>query len=91
MVTKKSWDEFRETGLMLIINQFLHIFGWAIVVEMYDDKEGDKAGTVKTAYPARVKFRGFGTESTSKAYEKISKYMKENAEVLEKEAKEEEA
>lgn len=34
MVTKKEWIEFRSTGLLLIINQILHIFGWVIVYEM---------------------------------------------------------
>lgn len=79
MVTEKSWDEFRETGLLLIINQVLHIFGWAIVVEMEEDK-------VTRVYPARVKFRGFGEKSTEKAYKNVSKYMVENCETLLEEA-----
>ena len=29
MVVKKSWSQFRETGLVVFINSFLHIFGWA--------------------------------------------------------------
>ena len=75
MVNKKSWNEFRETGLLLIINQILHIFGWAIVVEMDKDE-------IINCYPARVKFRGFNEESTEKTYKKISKYMKENSDIL---------
>lgn len=75
MVTKKEWLEFKNTGLLLIINQILHVFGWAIVFEM----EGDE---VKSVYPARVKFRGFNEKSVSKSYEKISKYMKDNASIL---------
>jgi len=85
MVTEKTWQEFMEAGLLLLINQFLHIFGWALVVEV-DDKDID--GPVIRCYPARVKFRGFDEESTSKAYAQISRYMKDNAEQLEKEAKE---
>lgn len=81
MVTKKDWKEFRSTGLVLIINQILHIFGWAIVFEIEDD-------VIKNVYPARVKFRGFGNDSTSEAYQKLSKYMVENAEELNKEAQE---
>jgi len=80
MVTKKHWSEFRETGLLLIINQLLHVFGWSIVYE-YDDKTDE----IVNVYPARVKFRGFNSESTSENYIKISKYMKENAEELDKE------
>lgn len=81
MVEPKTWDEFRDTGLLTITNQILHIFGWAIVVQ-YDIK-----GDVKSAYPARVKFRGFDGASTINAYKKISKYMVENAETLFEESK----
>lgn len=75
MVTKKEWIEFRSTGLLLIINQILHIFGWAIVYEM----DGEE---VKSVYPARVKFRGFNNENVSQSYQKISEYMKDNASEL---------
>jgi hypothetical protein len=81
MVTEKTWEEFRATGLFLIINQFLHIFGWAIVLGV-----NMKTGQVEDCYPARIKFRGFDEKSTSTAYKQISTYMKENAEQLEKEA-----
>lgn len=84
MVTEKTWNEFRATGLLLIINQILHIFGWAIVIE-YDDDDVNK---VIGAYPARVKFRGFDGDTASKAYVKLSKYMKDNADELYKEAEE---
>lgn len=68
MIERKSWDEFRETGLLLFVNEFLHIFGWCLVVEVHD------SGT-KNVYPARTNFRGFGEESQTRAYAKISKYM----------------
>lgn len=80
MVTKKEWSEFRNTGLLLFINQILHVFGWAIVFDM----EGDD---VKSVYPARVKFRGFSEESVSKSYQKISEFMNENSKDLLDEAK----
>lgn len=82
MITKKTWEEFRETGLLLIINQILHIFGWAIVVEI----DGEK---VVSCYPARVQFRGFNDSSVEKAYLKVSEYMKSNCDVLLEEAKHE--
>lgn len=75
MVEKKSCKEFQNTGLLLIVNQILHIFGWAIVVETEDSGRD-------IMYPARVKFRGFDEKSVSQAYIKISKYMKDNSEVL---------
>ena len=81
MVKKKSWDEFRSTGLLWFINQALHVFGWAIVCS-YDDN-----GNLIGAYPARVKYRGFSIESQEQGYYKISKYMKECNEELYNEAK----
>ena len=71
-VTKKSWTEFREIGLLWFINTILHMFGWAIVVEVDN-------GEVINAYPARVTFRGFSEESTASGYQKVSKWMAENA------------
>jgi len=79
-INKKDWKEFRDTGLLLIVNQFLHIFGWCIVVVIDDDK-------VKACFPARTKYRGFDEKSTSEAYVKISEYMSENAKELEEETK----
>ena len=78
-VTKKSWDEFWDTGLLWFINMILHMFGWAIVLEVDD-------GTVVDAYPARVTFRGFGAESIENGYRKVSKWMVENAAELLEEA-----
>ena len=80
MLDRKSCEEFRSTGLLLFINQFLHIFGWVIVVE---SKPGEKS----IMYPARTKFRGFTDGEVSKAYIKISEYMNENSEDLVKESK----
>jgi hypothetical protein len=73
---KKTWTEFRESGLFWWINNLLHTFGWAIVVELDDNKE------LVDCYPARVKFRGFSLESNEKGYQKVSKFMKDNAETL---------
>lgn len=76
MVQKKSWNEFRETGLLLFANQILHIFGWSLVVVVEEN------GEIKDSYPARVKFRGFTEETVSKAYLKISKYMRDHGREL---------
>lgn len=87
MVTKKDWNEFRKSGLLLFINQILHVFGWAIVFEFEAyDSETDE-GIIKDVYPARVKFRGFDHKSVSKAYIKISEYMDNNIKELLNEAK----
>jgi hypothetical protein len=79
MLSEKSWEEFRKTGLILFINSFLHIFGWALTLEF--DKEN-----ILRVYPARTKFRGFDSKSTQAAHKMLSTYLKENAEELEKEA-----
>ena len=81
MIIKKDWKEFQKTGLLLIINQFLHVFGWAIVFEIEND-------IIKNVYPARVKFRGFDNKSVTEEYIKVAEYLNENSEELLKEAKE---
>lgn len=83
MITKKTWAEFQKTGLLLIINQILHIFGWAIVFSI-DDKSGD----ITDVYPARVKFRGFDNHSVSSSYKKATHWLSENINDLKKEAEE---
>jgi len=79
MKEKRTWKEFRETGLLLFINQILHVFGWAIIVDEYKN----------TCYPARVLFRGFEEKKVEESYIKITKYMKENSEQLLKEISDE--
>ena len=80
MVTKKTWKEFRACTMLWWVNRLLHTFGWAIVLEFDENNE------VVDAYPARVKFRGFCEEDETTGFIGISKYMKENAEFLYKEA-----
>lgn len=82
MIKKKSWKEFRDSGLLWWINMILHTFGWAICLDMDED------GEIINVFPARVKFRGFNEESNTNGYIKISKYMKENADELLEETKE---
>ena len=76
MVVEKSWDEFRNSGLLWWINMILHTFGWAIAVDITD-------GKVTKTYPARVRYRGFGEQNNTDGYIKVSKYLKENADELE--------
>ena len=82
-ITKKTWLEFRDTGLFWWINHILHTFGWAIVIEFDSNKD------LIDCYPARVKYRGFSTESNDAGFEKVSKYLKENADILYQETMEE--
>lgn len=80
MIDKKTWEEFRECGLLWWINTLLHTLGWAIVYDFGDNKN------LKSVYPARVKFRGFGNKQIEEGYQKISKYMVDNAEEIYKES-----
>ncbi len=81
MVDKKTWEEFRNSGLLWWINMILHTFGWAIVINTNDKKE------IIDAYPARVKFRGFGEKNNTEGYIKVSQFIKDNAMQLFEEAK----
>ncbi len=81
MVERKTWDEFRSAQLLWWVNRMLHIFGWAIVVEVGDD------GCVTNAYPARVKYRGFDAASEAEGFAVLSKYIEENAAELSEEAR----
>lgn len=81
MVEKKTWEEFRDTGFLWWINMILHTFGWSICVEMDD-------GEIINAYPARVRYRGFLEKNNTAGYIKVSKFMKENADVLLEESEE---
>lgn len=80
MITKKSWKDFKETGLLWFINTILHTFGWAICVDVNSN------GVITNAYPARVTFRGFSEESNTNGYINVSRYLQENIEELTKEA-----
>lgn len=75
MVEKKTWQEFRESGMLWFANRILHMFGWAIVFE-FDKNE------LTEVYPARVKFRGFDHKVEESGFIKVTRFMKENIEKL---------
>lgn len=77
MVDERSWDEFRQSGLLWWINRTLHLFGWAIVVEMNDDGQH-----VNRAFPARCKFRGFAADSETRGFEKLTNYINDESKSL---------
>ncbi|MEK4824480.1 hypothetical protein NSS71_07970 [Niallia sp. FSL W8-0951] len=78
MIDYKTWEEFRNNGLMWFVNTTLHVFGWTLI---YDPKS-------KSVYPARCKFRGFSEDVNTDGYKKVSSYLKRNIDELEKEANE---
>jgi len=86
MLEKKSWDEFRKTGMLWFVNRILHVFGWAIVAEMMPAPPEGTHDEVVTVYPARTRFRGFGEKQEEDGFKAISKFMEENAKDLNEEA-----
>ena len=81
MIEKKTWKEFKDMGFLWLVNSLLHLFGWAICLEV-------NKGVVTDVFPARVKFRGFSESNNTEGYKKISQYMRDNAEALLQETKE---
>ena len=80
MVNKRSWDEFRSTGLIWFVNTILHMFGWALVISVGD------CGEVVEAYPARVKFRGFSETINTAGYQMVTDFLANHIEDLQQEA-----
>ena len=76
----KDWKEFRDSGLLWFINTILHLFGWAIVMEMDNDE-------ILDVYPARVEFRGFSEDRNARGYEQVTKYLQDNIYKLSEEVK----
>jgi hypothetical protein len=81
MVDKKSWKEFRDTGMLWWVNMILHTFGWALVIDIEEDE------TISNCYPARVKFRGFEAEHNTEGYIKVSEYLQSEADELLRESR----
>ena len=77
MIEEKNWDAFRATGLLWFVNQLLHAFGWAIVINI-----DEETGVVQNAFPARVKFRGFDEKSQTDGYTKLTEYVHREADDL---------
>lgn len=73
--------EFRDTGLLMYINQILQIFGWEIGVRInISDNE------TQQLIPLRTKFRGFDNQTTTRNYEKIASWIRKNGDELYDEA-----
>lgn len=79
MVTRKSWEEFRQNGLLWFTNLILHMFGCSIAVKQDNN-------IIVDVYPVRVKYRGFSEEINTEGYKKVSKYLQENINELVKES-----
>lgn len=66
-------EDFKKTGLLLLVNQMLHAFGMAIVIKYRDDN------SPQSMFPARVSYRGFAGKGVEEAYENIGLYLTKNS------------
>ena len=72
MVKEISGKEFQESGMLWLVNSFLHTYGMAITIDT-------ETGEIK---PAIVRFRGFSQNVNDVGYKRLTQYMIENAEEL---------
>lgn len=73
-IEKRTWTEFKESGLLWWINRILHLFGWAIVIEMNEERY-QAGGPMMEVYPAHVKYRGFSEGSEERGFEKLTTHL----------------
>jgi len=83
MIEKRTWDEFKESGLLWWINRALHLFGWAVCFK-YDNN-----GNLLEVIPARCKFRGFTNEAETEGFKLLTEYMERNVSDIKKDIDEE--
>ena len=82
IIEKRKWEEFQNAGLLWWVNRALHLFGWAIVLQVED------SGAVTDAYPARVQFRGFSERNESEGFIKLTEHLQQTMPDLLKEVRE---
>lgn len=68
----QAWEAFLDTGLLWWVNRSLHIFGWAIVLTT-ELREGHHL--ILSAYPQRVKYRGFDQMTEEANFRKLTTYL----------------
>ena len=79
MMDRRSWSEFREAGMLWLVNRILHIFGWAITL---DGSMVDGELVVSDVCPARVSYRGFSRRDEEEGYKQVARYLRDHAGVL---------
>lgn len=70
-IAEDSWDEFRKAGLMWWVNRQLHLFGWALCVDVNPD---DPEKTLR-AYPVKTTFRGFCADAEERGFKALTAYI----------------
>ena len=64
-----SGKEFKETGMLWLINSILHAFGMTLI---WDPKTDE-------IVPAITKFRGFEEKYNDQGYRALTEYMRDNS------------
>jgi hypothetical protein len=67
-----SGREFKDSGMLWLVNTILHLFGMVITIH-------PQTGEMK---PAITTFRGFNEETNTECYEKVTKYLLDNIEEI---------
>lgn len=83
-IIKRTWTEFRDSGMLWWCNRILHIFGWAIVFNV-----DDVTGEILSVEPNRTVWRGFTPELEANGFERVTAWMASNVEDLQREVSEE--
>lgn len=76
MLERRPWNEFRDAGLLWWINRQLHLFGWALVVEVDED------GKTTECYPARCDFRGFDEGAETRGFQRLTAHIRDSVGAL---------
>ena len=79
MTQEISWKEFKDSGMLWLVNRTLHLFGMVIILSL-----DVNTGNILRAYPARTKFRGFSEECEEKGFIAVSEYLVKTAKTLSK-------
>lgn len=70
-IEESSWEEFANAGLFWWVNRSLHLFGWVLVYETYEDSD-----KVSRVYPAMCRYRGFSEEVEESGFRKVTAHIK---------------
>lgn len=68
-IKKISGKEFKEAGMLWLVNSILHTFGMALTWNPETDE----------IEPVITKFRGFEEKFNDQGYRALTEYMKDNA------------
>jgi hypothetical protein len=86
MLEKRSWEEFRSSGLLWWVNRILHLFGWAIIYDYDADEMANGKEVLVDVSPARIPCRGFEEKIEEEGFKNLTGYLANNIDGLVQEA-----